>query len=287
MIDNKILPQITIKSAYKYLDEKIEVLNLFLFIEFCSVSFCVQRTRKNIDKFINNNKDCDFKIMSYLDVVYFFDNPNIVSDSIFQLKKKFGKKLKKISITKTMEKTLTCLSCYSCNFFIYLLECAYIDNPNNIITNGIYAEYQKTFWHENDIETLQNSLEYLEKYVIKNPNDLTEKISKFIDSKYNLKIFNSNKDEDKYNCLCDIDGCNFKCTFDDYNLFYCYECFLDENNNYYNLCNKHHTDDFIKQHIETEHKDTNNCRFIYWNEEFDNHKETLRIKKFINDINTL
>ena len=120
-MNNKIEPQITIKSAYKYWHDKLEVWNLFLFIEFCSVSFCVQRTRKNIDKFINDNKDCDFKIIKSLDIVYIFDNITIVSDSIFQLKKKFGKKLKKMSITKTMEKTLTCLSCYSCNFFIYLL----------------------------------------------------------------------------------------------------------------------------------------------------------------------
>lgn len=125
--------------------------------------------------------------MRSLDIVYIFDNTNIVSDSIFQLKKKFGKKLKKMSITKTMQYTLTCLSCYSCNFFIYLLECAYIDNPNNITTNGIYAQYQKTFWHENDIETLTNSLEYHKKYIIKNPNDLTEKILNIITKCFTLK----------------------------------------------------------------------------------------------------
>jgi hypothetical protein len=113
-------PKITIKSAYKYYDENIEVWNLFLYIEFCSMSFCVQRIRKNIDKFIYYNK-ADFDDMMYcsVDLIYIFEKTNIVADSIYKLKQKFGKKLKKISINKTMAETLKCFSCYSCNFFIY------------------------------------------------------------------------------------------------------------------------------------------------------------------------
>ena len=280
--------KIIIKSAYKYYDELLQVWNLFLFIEFCSISFCVQRINKNINKYIVYDKDNKYKMMNYeLDIVYIFEKTSIVSDSIHKLKKTFGKKLKKISINKNMVETLYCLSCDSCNFFIYLLECAYIDNPQNIINNGIYAEFKKTFWSEDDIEILSNSLEYMKKNIIYCSNDFEDKVTQFIDSKYNYEIFISDKELQRYlTYSCDIKDCDITCLKNDKNIFFCQDCFINKRNTMnlskeYNLCGIHHNKLYIEEHIKLEHSDTNTCRFVNWNEEFEKIKELNRIEKFI------
>lgn len=291
-------PQIIIKSAYKYYDEIMKVWNLFIFVEFCSVSFCVQRIRKDIDRFIDYGKKKIYdseSIKSHMfiyeiDKIYIFENINILSKSMYELKKKFNGKLKKIKLSslknKTIINTLQCLSCYSCNFFIYLLRCAYIDNPQNIIINGIYADYKKVFWNSDDIESLSNALNYWKKYIIYNQADLADKISQFINLKYNNKIFYSNDEFTDYNTnCCDINGCDFTCLKNDVNLFFCQECFSYKQNSQdlnfqYNLCVYHCTEPEIKKHIFSEHKDTNICKFVNWNDELEKIEEETRIKKF-------
>lgn len=279
--------KINIKSAYKYYDNSMELWNLFLFVEFCSISFCIQRVRKNINNFINSYENIEFKTMSYLDSIYIFENNNLVPKAIFNLKKKFGKNLKKISITKTMIKTLSCFSCYSCNFFINLLECVYVEDPNNIIKNGIYAKYEKQFWKDDDIETLENSLLYQFKRIIYTSDDLINKVCEFVDSKYNYKIFISDKyhEELNYNFYwCDFENCNFQSKKDSSDLFFCKECFL-YNNKSYNLCHSHLNNENICQHLHTEHDDINICNFMNWNNEFEIIEESYRIKKVIKDAN--
>ena len=288
----KIKQVVQIKTAYKYYDESLEVWNLFLFVELFSLSFCIQRIRKNIDRFVNFNDDdgLNNEMYSPTNIVYIFENNNLVAESIKNLKMYFGKKLKKISINKTMANTSKCISCYSCNFFIYLLGCAYVENPENIITNGIYAKYSKIFRDDNDIETLENSLEYQKKNILYGTKDLTNKISEYINSKYNNKIFYSDENlQDCSNYCCDIEGCKFTSVFDNPDLFFCQDCLLYKTsygtNEIYNLCKEHINDKCINEHIFSMHSDINNCKFVNWNDELKSSEESIRIKKFIKCAN--
>ncbi len=186
-----------IKSAYKYYDEKMKIWNLFIFVEFCSVYFCIHRFRNDIKYLTGEMKyDDDIDEIQFLkntifnnhDVIYIYESNSFINQSILELKKKLIG-IKKQNITKTLYKSIECFSCYSCNFPIYMLSCAYIENSENIIKNGIYADYQKVFWHENDIEILKNTMEYNKKNIITDAESLISKINNLINSSYNKEIF--------------------------------------------------------------------------------------------------
>ena len=51
----------------------------------------------------------------------------------------------------------------------------------------------------------------------------------------------------------------------------------------YNLCSCHLNEENIKQHIEIvhTHSDTNNCKFVNWNDELFDSKELVRIEQLL------
>jgi hypothetical protein len=81
----KIKQEIKIKTAYKYYDESLEVWNLFLFVELFSLSFCIQRIRKNIDRFVNFNDDdgLNNEMYSPTNIIYIFENNNNINKNSF------------------------------------------------------------------------------------------------------------------------------------------------------------------------------------------------------------
>ncbi len=146
-------------SVYKYFDDQTKYYNYFIFLEHCSIHYCIHKFDYTSNWLSSNN---DLELMSQDEnvYVYLYENKNIMRSSIYQLKHTFNP-IKKCSITKSLPDFLKCFSCYSCNFIVHMLELAYNENPQNIIDNGIYANYTKIFFNdENEKETLSECIQY-------------------------------------------------------------------------------------------------------------------------------
>lgn len=251
------MTDITVKHAYTYFDDNNTLYNLFVFIELCSVGFCVHRARKDFNDLIDT-ENTTFEVPG--DIVYIYKNQNIMSKSIKILQKKFPT-MEKITIDATtlenIKTSLSCMSCYSCNNFIYMLTCAYTSNPTNVLENGIYAKYSKKNSND-DVEYLEKCLENEKELIIKKPIDLFDKIFRLIANNYDSCIFY------KISKLVYVHlHCNYKKHCDDFcyvigghQLFFCLNCLINTEKSYYTLCDFHYTEENIKLHSNTCHNNS-------------------------------
>jgi len=289
-MEKEEVPDYTIKSAYKYFDETTGVWNLFLFIEYCTIYFCLHRCRKHLERFTTNNfigkydrYDSDKIEINRFDNIYAFETKNDVNKSIYNLKQNFNGKLKKQTITKTLNnKTKAFLQL----FYIKCLGLAFIKNPQNIIQNGLKSDENIIVYEQ--VRSLKEEL-YCEynKYicVIINRTLFIDAVNRFINDKYD-NIYSSCWDDGNY--CCDIEGCDFESDIDG-EIYFCYNCYMSNNvynltqneNIVYNLCLKHLTEENINKHALESHWFCCNkeCKFLKWNEEFDNQKLKTRIDR--------
>ena len=296
-----------IKTAYKYFDETTKLWNLFTFIEYCTITFCIQSVRKDytvltepktFHKFFDENEiilaeyymfDCCKK---GFDIVYTFESNNDVNKSIYELKQFFGKKLKKQNITKTLYKSSKCFNCMCCNWFIYMLAETYKINKQNIIDNGIYAKQVIEFGKNKILEKLEDAIDE-EQFIVKKDNKLIDIINKFINSKYNRNVFYdvNHQEYDNHipnNVFCDIKDCEYNTKIvKEQDMYYCYDCYKNEymRDNYfhienyedkqtcYNLCPTHFTEENINNHKDGKHK------FDLWSNELKDFDDYYRLKR--------
>lgn len=250
-----------IKTAYSYYDEKNNIYNMFIFIEFCSIGFCIQRVSDNTEIFYIENM-----LMStyYGAISYIYEDIALIPLSIQKLKQQF-ESIKEIPISNDYKKYISCFSCFSCNYFEYILSLIYNDMSecDNLIKYGIYYDCKVlAIKRDTELTELQDCLKYREKYIIKNNNDLSEKIQLLISSGYNYDVFSS---DPKYYCdyVCKTTG--NVCREDDLynkNIFHCIDCY-DENNcdDDYSLCKKHNTIENILEHCKNK-KHLENKNFL-------------------------
>lgn len=307
-----------IKTAYKYFDETTQLWNLFIFIKYCSITFCIQSVRKDYTiltepKIFSDHFDTNEIILAeyYMfncckkgfDIVYTFESNNDVNKSIYELKQFFGKKLKKQNITKTLYKSTKCFNCMCCNWFVYMLAETYKKNKQNIIDNGIYAKQVIEFGKDKILKNLEDAIDIdnNNNKIITNDNKLIDIINKFINSKYNTKIFfdlnDLEYDHIPNNVFCDIEDCEYNTKLKDYeyyikivekiverqNMYYCYDCYKNEyiRDNYYevedepcyNLCPNHFTKENICNHKDGKHK------FALWSNELKDFDDYYRLKR--------
>ena len=297
-----------IKTAYKYFDETTKLWNLFTFIEYCTITFCIQSVRKDytiltepktFHKIFDENEiilaqyymfDCCKK---GFDIVYTFESNNDVNKSIYDLKQHFKDKLIKQNITKTLYKSSKCFNCMCCNWFIYMLAESYKINSQNIIDNGIYAKQVIEFGKGKNkvLEKLEDYIDE-EQFIVKKDNKLVDIINKFINSKYNRNVFydinhREYSDHIPNNVYCDVKGCEYNppTILEGQKMYYCYDCykseFIRENKyNYdedsdpcYNLCPNHFTQENINNHKEGTHK------FGLWTKELADFDDYYRLKR--------
>ena len=295
-----------IKTAYKYFDETTKLWNLFTFIEYCTITSCIQSVRKDytvltepktFHKIFDENEtilaqyymfDCCKK---GFDIVYTFESNNDVNKSIYDLKQHFKDKLIKQNITKTLYKSSECFNCMCCNWFIYMLAESYKINSQNIIDNGIYAKQVIEFGENKVLEKLEDAIDE-EQFIVKKDNRLVDIINKFINSKYNRNVFYDvnhieYSDHIPNNVYCDVKGCEYNppTILEGQKMYYCYDCykseFIRENKyNYdedsdpcYNLCPNHFTQENINNHKEGTHK------FGLWTKELADFDDYYRLKR--------
>lgn len=286
-----------IKTAYKYYDEDMKLWNLFIFVEFCSIYFCIHRVRKNL-KYLTDETyyNIDYiessrnQIFTY-DVVYIYESNDFINESIYELKKNFGKKIRKQNITKTLYKTIRCFACISCNFHLYILSCAYNENSENIIKNGIYADYKKIY-SEDDVQILKDLMEDCEKVIIRDSKSLASKINQLIESKYDFSIFLSQceLEHSRYYCQCDIEDCkvNYFNRCNNENFYICYDCYSGDCGKYEtiysNLCYLHYNQENIQKHKDIHKNGKINNNYVIWTDEILEHYDRMRIEKMMNNI---
>ena len=295
-----------IKTAYKYFDETTKLWNLFTFIEYCTITFCIQSVRKDytiltepktFHKIFDENEiilkeyymfDCCTK---GFDIVYTFESNNDVNKSIYDLKQHFKDKLIKQNITKTLYKSSKCFNCMCCNWFIYMLAESYKINSQNIIDNGIYAKQVIEFGKNKVLEKLEDAIDE-EQFIVKKDNRLVDIINKFINSKYNRNVFYDvnhieYSDHIPNNVYCDVKGCEYNppTILEGQEMYYCYDCYKSESireNKYnydedsdpcYNLCPNHFTQENINNHKEGTHK------FGLWTKELEDFDDYYRLKR--------
>ena len=252
LMENKL----KIKSAFTYYDERFSLYNLFIFLEFCGIGFCIQRLAQDPKMF-----SVEYMLMqpSYGNFTYIFTNKDDIPMSIHKLKKLFptGKKRK---ITNKYWKYIDCLACVSCNYFVFLLNLAYEKEPAKLKTHGIYLDFEViAIKGDSEPSKLQESLKYWEKHIIKSPDDFINKINLFVTSNYNFELF----EIDTHNTIvcdyvCEQTGFECNCELDRYdkNIFHCMGCITQNSiNEYfsYSLCREHFTNENIKDHITCEH----------------------------------
>lgn len=298
-----------IKTAYKYFDEVNKLWNLFTFIEYCSITFCIQSIRKDytiltepktFHKIFDENEIILAKYYMFdccekgFDIVYTFESNNDVNKSIYELKQFFGIKLKKQNITKTLYKSSKCFNCMCCNWFIYMLAETYKINKQNIIDNGIYAKQVIEFGKGKNkcLEKLEDAIDKKDPFIVKKDNTLINVINKFINSKYNRNVFydvnhREYSDHIPNYVYCDIKGCEcYRPTIiEGQKMYYCYDCYKSEyirDNKYnydtdsdpcYNLCPNHFTQENISNHKDGNHK------FGLWSNELKDFDDYYRLKR--------
>ncbi len=281
-----------IKTAYKYFDELTQLWNLFTFIEYCTITFCIQSVRKDYTvltepKIFDKDVDTNNRILStyYMfdcckkgfDIVYIFEKNDDVNKSIYELKQNFGKKLLKQHITKTLYKSTECFTCMCCNWFVYMLNETYKINKQNIIDNGIYAKQVIEFGDNKILEKLEDAID-INKKIITNSNKFVDIVNEYINKKYNDVVFYDKSDKCEMTICghipnlvyCDIDDCEFnKKLFDGQNMYYCYDCYTNEyiRDNKYNI-----DDDEEEEEKEKEQTCYNLCPNHFTEEHICNHK---------------
>jgi len=246
------MKEIRIKTVYIYYDKIYSIYNMFIFIEYCTIGFCIHRIAKNPKIFYTKNM-----MMTPQDGVftYIFEDITHMSLSIYKLKKTL-KNYKKISFTNNFTKYLDCFSCLSCNYFVYILSIAYDKEYENLIKYGLKYDYSVYALDCDKYKTnLQDCLLTYKTSIIKNINDLTTKISNFIKSKYNINLYYS---EPEYYCdyICNKTGlkCNENNLCND-NIFHCKKCY---NITDYNLCKQHNTiENRLKHYSSINHQNIN------------------------------
>lgn len=241
-----------IKTAYMHHDTMYNVYNMFIFIEFCSIGFCLQRISDNKKTFYTENLT-----MYDGNILFIYENINDMNMSIYLLKKEL--QVKKMTVTQGYARYIRCFSCLSCNYFVYVLRLAYLNEMENLHKYGIYYDFETKVCKFDDYNTkLQECLAYHDKKIIKKPDDLGNKIKLYILSGYDDELFESVIESSKYTCDYVCDETNVECgkLFDKYydnDFFHCIDCF--NNNHYckYSLCKEHLTDKNIKIHCDNEH----------------------------------
>lgn len=244
-----------IKTAYMHYDTKYNMYNMFIFIEFCSIGFCLQRISDNKKTFYTEDLT-----MYDGNITFIYENINDMNMSIYLLKKEL--QVKKIRITQGYSRYIQCFSCFSCNYFVYVLRLAYLNEMENLCKYGIYYDFEiKVFKSDNDNTKLQECLAYHDKRIIKNPDDLWNKIKLYILSGYDDELFVSTIESSNYTCDYVCNETNVECgklfsKYYDNNFFHCIECFNDSGYCKYSLCKDHLTDKNIKSHCDDEHNGT-------------------------------
>lgn len=119
---------LNVKSVYIYYDETYNAYNMFIFLTYCSVGFCVHRVADEVSKFYWLQQTMYITDGAF---VYIYEKPEYMAASICSLKKHLA--LKKKNIYKTLPKCIRCFNCFSCNYFV-----AYDAHPENVHTQGIY-----------------------------------------------------------------------------------------------------------------------------------------------------
>jgi len=178
---------IKIKTAYMHYDMKHNIYNMFIFIEFCSIGFCLQR--------ISNDKNTFYTegplYLNNGNVLYIYEKIEDMNNSIYLLKKELH--VKKIKITQKYSKYIKCFSCYSCNYFVYVLELAYLNEKENLQKYGIYYDFNiKVSKNDEYDENLQKCLAYNDKTIIKTSTDFINKVKSYVQSDYNDELIISN-----------------------------------------------------------------------------------------------
>lgn len=187
---------INVKTMYFYYDVKNSVYNMFIFIEYCGVGFCIHRVSKDPNTFYYSNM-----IMNVLHgvFIYIYENITNMSLSIHYLKQKIPT-LKKKSLYH-YDKYLKCIDCFSCNYYMFLLRLAYIYEYDNLQKYGIYYNYKVVALPCDNFESLlQENLDI--KMVVKHSQDLAEKIFLFISTGYEIREYNEYIEE---NTIMNVD----------------------------------------------------------------------------------
>lgn len=171
--------QIHIKSVYLHYDETFKVYNMFIFVTYCTVGFCIHRIADDVNKFYYRHQPM------YHSFTYIYEKVEDMSSSIYRLKQTLCVKKKKIH--KELPNYIECFTCFSCNYFVYILSLAFDECPDNIVKYGIYYDYE-TYATKHDTYLTKLSDCLIQSMIITNETDLSDKVVMFIQSGYNTNV---------------------------------------------------------------------------------------------------
>ena len=168
-----------IKSCYLYYDEKYSIYNMFIFLHSCGMAYCIHRTNSNLDYLFITTQTMTVYSGSQ---VYIYDKKCNMSQDVSYLQNLLPT-MKQIPIPAKMIDYINCFDCFSCNYWIYILREAYEDNHDNIITNGVYANFAKAVWKDDPTPVVLQDMhedDDVEDSIVKNNDELATKIKNFI-----------------------------------------------------------------------------------------------------------
>ncbi len=175
-----------IKSCYIYYDNRVKVYNMFIFLHHYGMAYCIHRITNDINTFFMEDMLMSEDEGTY---VYIYDNINSMTTCFVDIIISKLPGTKQIPIVPQIETYIRCFDCYSCNFLIYMLVQAYIEDPYNILNNGVNAKYQKfIFKTDEEPSKLEDTLEDNKEMIVKSNSELFDKITRFITSGYNTKM---------------------------------------------------------------------------------------------------
>lgn len=185
-----------IKSCYIYYDKRLKIYNMFIFLHHYGMAYCIHRITNDINIFFVEDMLLSEDEGTY---VYIYDNINSMTTCFIDVIMSRLPGTKQIPVIPQLETYIRCFDCYSCNFWIYMLVQAYIEDPCNILNNGVNAKYEKfIFKTDEEPEKLGDILNYNKEMIVKSNSELFDKITRFIKCGYNVKMFDLFEPEESF-----------------------------------------------------------------------------------------